>query len=341
MKECIALAAGIVPTPLMDTIVALLLAKTVITAAAIGIFDALETGPLAAAEIAARCGSDPKATEKLLRALFACRYLKFKQNRFMLAPLSHRWLLKKSSNSLHSAMLHRNLDLRFMDFEDYVRHGNSREFHSALTPEEWPVYHRGQADHAAQIINEVIDRVPLPPHAKDLLDLGGGHGSFSIAFCRRYGDVRARVLDLVVSVGVTRAALAPDDIKNRVQFEVGDIRTVVLQPNSADVVLLANVLHHFDETTNRSLVKRMAVALRPGGIAIVIDAVRPSSLEQTGQVEGLLDLYFGASSGVGLWTIENIREWSEDSGLTVLPAKPLRRMPMCSMQIVRKHPATL
>ena len=44
-RESIALAAGLVPTPLMDTLVALLLAKTVIAATAIGIFDALEAGP--------------------------------------------------------------------------------------------------------------------------------------------------------------------------------------------------------------------------------------------------------------------------------------------------------
>ena len=72
----------------MDTLVALLLAKTVIAATAIGIFDALETGPLTAAEIAERCGSDRKATEKLVCALFACKYLRHRNNRFTLAPVS-------------------------------------------------------------------------------------------------------------------------------------------------------------------------------------------------------------------------------------------------------------
>lgn len=75
-RECVALVCGMVPTPLMDTLVGLLLARTIIAATAIGIFDALETGPLTPAEIAERCGSDPKATEKLVRALFACKYLK-------------------------------------------------------------------------------------------------------------------------------------------------------------------------------------------------------------------------------------------------------------------------
>jgi SAM-dependent methyltransferase len=336
-RELIALAAGLVPTPLMDTLVALLLAKTVIAATAVGIFDALETEPLTAAEIAERCGSDRKATEKLVCALFACKYLKYRKNRFTLAPISRRWLSRKALRSLHAAILHRSLDLRFMNFEEYVRHGKSQEFHAALSPEEWRIYHQGQADHAAQIIDEVIERIPLPCHAMDLLDLGGGHGLYSIAFCRRYRNLHARVLDLATTIGELEAKGESDSAGSRVQFEVGDMRTVSLQSNSTDVILLANVVHHFDEPTNRRLLQRVAMALRPGGIVIVIDAIRPSSLEQTGQLEGLLDLYFGAASGVGLWTIEEIQEWSRKAGLAVSPPKALRRMPICRIQVARKE----
>jgi SAM-dependent methyltransferase len=337
-RESIALALGLVPTPLMDTLVALLLAKTVIAATAIGIFDALEEGALTAAEIAQHCGSHPMATEKLARALYACKYLKHKQNRFRLAPVSRRWLSRKALHSLHSAILHRGVDLRFMNFEEYVRCGKSQDFHAALSPEEWRLYQQGQADHAAQIIDEVVDRTVLPAHATELLDLGGGHGLYSIAFCKRYRDLRARVLDLATTtLGELGARREPDSVYRRVQFEVGDIRNVPLIANSTDVILLANVVHHFDDATNRSLMQRTATALRPGGIVIVIDAIRPSSLEQTGQLEGLLDLYFGAASGVGLWTLDGIQEWIRSAGLAVLPPKALRRMPICWIQVARKH----
>jgi ubiquinone/menaquinone biosynthesis C-methylase UbiE len=336
-RESIALAAGLVPTPLMDTLVALLLAKTVIAATAIGIFDALEAGPLTAAEIAERCGSDRKATEKLVCALFACKYLRHRNNGFTLAPVSRRWLSRKAFRSLHSAILHRSLDLRFMNFEEYVRFGKSQEFHAALSPEEWRIYHRGQADHAAQIIDEVIERIPLPCHAMDLLDLGGGHGLYSVAFCMRYRHLHARVLDLATTIGELETNRASDSASSRVQFEVGDIRTIPLQPSSTDVILLANVVHHFDEPTNRSLLQRVATALRPGGIVVVIDAVRPSSIEQTGQLKALLDLYFGAASGVGLWTIEEIQEWSRKAGLVMSPPKALRRIPACKIQVARKE----
>jgi hypothetical protein len=242
LRECVALACGMVPTPLIDTLVGLLLATTIIAATAIVIFDVLETEPLTATEIAEPCGSDRKATEKLVCALFACKYLRHRNNRFTLAPVSRRWLSRKASRSLRSAILHRSLDLRFMNFEEYVRSGKSQEFHAALSPEEWRIYQQGQADHAAQIIDEVIERIPLPCHAMDLLDLGGGHGLYSFAFCRRYRHLHARVLDLATTLGELETNRPSDGPASRVQFEVGDIRTIALQPSSTDVILLANVV---------------------------------------------------------------------------------------------------
>jgi SAM-dependent methyltransferase len=144
------------------------------------------------------------------------------------------------------------------------------------------------------------------------------------------------VVDLETTVGEQESKRMPSDVSGRVQFEVADIRTVPLPPNSTDVILLANVVHHFDDATNRELMQRAAVALRPGGIAIVIDAVRPLSLQETGQLEGLLDLYFGAASGVGLRTIQEIQGWIRQAGLTLLPPKVLRRMPVCKVQVARK-----
>src|SRR6185295_5829199 len=100
----------IVPTPLMDTFVALLLARTVIAGTACGLFDALEPGPLEAREVAKRCATDPHATKRLLRALTACGYLRWRSGAYRLTSLSRRWLLRSSPRSIRSAVLHRNLD---------------------------------------------------------------------------------------------------------------------------------------------------------------------------------------------------------------------------------------
>jgi cyclopropane fatty-acyl-phospholipid synthase-like methyltransferase len=335
-KELIGLAAGSVPTPLMDTLMALLLARTIMTAASVGIFQALDSRWLTADEIANRCKTDPQATGKLIRALLGCKYLRYKSQRFGLAPHARRWLSPNSPGTLHSAVLHCHLDLRSMNFEEYVRSGSCTHFHSALSSEDWQLYHRGQANYASQMIDDVADGISLPVGATDLLDLGGGHGMYAIAFCRRYHNLRARVLDLAITAQSTEQMASLDDAQGRVKFEAADIRAVPLERDSTDIALLVNVLHHFDESTNRALMQRVALALRPRGIVAVVDAMSPSSLEKTGQLEGLFDLYFGASSGAGLWTIAKVQEWALHAGLAVMPPIPVKRMPFCKIQIARK-----
>jgi hypothetical protein len=50
--EWAAQAAGLVPTPVIDTLVALLLARAVMVGTQVGVFEALAAGPLVADEIA-------------------------------------------------------------------------------------------------------------------------------------------------------------------------------------------------------------------------------------------------------------------------------------------------
>jgi SAM-dependent methyltransferase len=335
IKETIALAAGRVPTPLMDTLVALLLAKTVMAAAAVGIFQALRGGPLPLDELAKRCGSDAQATERLVRALFASKYLEDQGDRVALAAVARRWL-SQDSHSLLPAILQCRLDLRFMNFEEYVRHGRSLQFHADLSAEDWRLYQQGQAQYASQMIQEVIENVPLPQDATDLLDLGGGHGHYAVAFCRRYRNLRARVLDISTATGEQESRSTSEEAYGRVNFEEGDIRITPLEQYSTDAVLLANVMHHFDEATNRTLMQRVATALRPGGLVVMVDAMRSTSTEETSQLEGLLDLYFAATSGAGLWTIGKVQEWALGAGLAVMPPIPIRRMPFCKVQIAKK-----
>jgi SAM-dependent methyltransferase len=336
VMEVAALASGAVPTPLLDTLVALLLARTVMTATAIGVFDALADGPLALDVISTRCGTDPGATERLLRALCGCHYLDWESDRYELAPVARRWLLRDRPHSLAPAIMHRSLDLRFMAFESYVRNGRSQDFHDQLTQADWELYHAGQASHAELLIGAVLERVPVSRDATDLLDLGGGHGLLAAAFCKRYAALRARVIDLATTVAQRSPETLPELMRNRIQFEVGDIRTASLPERAYDVVLLANVVHHFDEPTNWRLMETAAHALRDNGVLVVVDAVRPKSVRQLTQVEGLLDLYFGAISGAGLWAVEDIRRWMTASRLALLPVGSIRKMPFCKIQIGRK-----
>jgi hypothetical protein len=87
----IALRAGVVPTPLGDTIVAMTLARTIMVATKLGIFEALGKGACTTHEIAIRCGGlDQHATEALLFALDGAGYVRCKEMRYTLAPVAKK-----------------------------------------------------------------------------------------------------------------------------------------------------------------------------------------------------------------------------------------------------------
>src|SRR6266704_3254269 len=88
LLERIALRAGVVPTPLGDTVVAMTLARTIMVATKLGVFEALAKAECNAQEIATRCGLDRHATEVLLFALAGAGYVRSKAKRYALAPVA-------------------------------------------------------------------------------------------------------------------------------------------------------------------------------------------------------------------------------------------------------------
>jgi SAM-dependent methyltransferase len=155
-----------------------------------------------------------------------------------------------------------------------------------------------------------------------MLDIGGSHGYISVAMCRRYPGLRAVVLDLPGAVKSAAPILAKEGMGDRVIHRVGDALTDDLGTNAWDFIYVSQLLHHFDEATNKKLVQRIAAALRPGGVFAVLEMIRPSSPGATGQVGALLDLYFALTSESGTWSIEEISGWQREAGL--LPEKPIR-----------------
>jgi SAM-dependent methyltransferase len=325
---------GLAPTPILDTIAAMMLSRTIIVSVKLGIFDVLASGWRSVEEIATCIGTDSFATQKLLRALQGAGYVTQRGDGFKLAQVAERWLLKDGPRSHRDAVLHRLLDAKIMDhYEDFVLTGRPVQMHETLTPEEWAVYQEGQRSHAALLAGEVVRRVPVPNGAEAMLDVGGGHGCFAAAFCQRHTRLRATVIDLPGAVRHASKLVAREEAGNRLQYRIGDVSKDDFGSEAFDVVLLANVAHHFSADQNARIVSRASRALRTGGICAILDLVRPSRPSDTRQVESLLDFYFAVFSGAGIWTAAEMADWQRDAGLTISPLTKVLSMPDYGLQI--------
>ena len=335
VAEWIGLKLGFIPRPLGDVFLGPLLARTVLAASSLGVFDLLAHGPRTVEQVSAECGNHTTAASKLLRALYASGYLTWRNGRYGLTRMAKRWLPRRSPASIHFAILHREIDFRFMDFVRYLRTGEARDFHQKLGEEEWVRYHLGQASQARLIVQEVVRRIPVPAGASKMLDLGGGHGLYSRAMSERYPGLHSTVLDLATPL-LQETSIADSGADAHVRFQKADILTAPLYAESADLVLVANVIHHFDESANRRLFRRAAGALRHGGFLVVLDVMRAGSISESHQIEALMDLYFGAASGAQLWTVAEIQSWQQEAGLLSFSPVALRLLPDCQIQSARK-----
>jgi SAM-dependent methyltransferase len=318
------LALGVAPVTLMDTHVSFMRARVIMVGTKLGIFDALASGILAAADVADRCGTSPAATEKLMNALVGAGYLRFDDGKYALSKVARKWVTRDSPQSIRDKVLFEFIEWTLVEhFEEFVRTGQPLDIHRSVSDEEWGLYQRGMRALSGLAAAEVIRRTPMPRRATAMLDIGGSHGYISVAMCRRYPDLRAVILDLPAAVKHAAPILAKEGMGDRVTHRAGDALTEDLGSNAWDLIYVAQLLHHFDEATNREFARRVARALKPGGVFVILEMVRPRSPADAGQVGALLDLYFALTSQSGTWSIEEMSAWQRDAGL-IPRRRPIR-----------------
>ena len=131
-----------------------------------------------------------------------------------------------------------------------------------------------------------------------VIDVGGGHGAYSIALARRYPDLEAVVFDLPPVVGVAEGLIGRAGLAGRVRTWAGDFKVDSLGAVEFDLALLFGVLVSEDEAEIRRLLGKTFSALKPGGTV----AVRGFFLEEdrTGPRDGVLfDLHMLVSTDRG------------------------------------------
>ncbi len=155
-----------------------------------------------------------------------------------------------------------------------------------------------------------------------MLDIGGSHGFFAVALCRRYRRLRAQILDLPEAVKQAAPILAREGLGDRVVHRTGDARTADFGVETFNLILISNLVHHFDQAESRDMIRRAAGALRPGGLLVIQEFFAPSSVGSGGQAAALADLYFALTSESGTQSVEDLAAWQREAGLS--PRKPIR-----------------
>jgi len=327
--EWLLLRAGMMPVPLLDGYWGMAVSRTIITAAELGVFDALAKQPMTAAELADALGCDLSGIEILLGALNGARYLTRRDGRYSNGRVVRRWLTDGALVHLRESLLFfGDLWEAMSELTNLVRTGAVDNLHYAdRSPEFWNRYLRGLAAFAPLVAPEIARKAHLPAKPARLLDVGGGHGLFAAAFVRRHPGLSADVLDLPEACAIGREVIAEAGLADRVAFREADART---DPwgTGYDAVLLFNLVHNLTPEESQEAMRNAHAALRPGGVLVVLDSEYREGGGDVSLTAGLNEMMFYLTSGTRVYPERLIRRWMTDAGFTKTVTRHLIGMPM-------------
>jgi ubiquinone/menaquinone biosynthesis C-methylase UbiE len=132
--------------------------------------------------------------------------------------------------------------LRWARLEDAIR-TDTIIFEDGFTAEEQQLYSEGVEAVTAATANALAGKYDFGRH-QQVLDLGGGTGSFLIAILSRFDKVRGTLYDLPVVISDTRRRLGRTPSQSRVELVEGDFFKDPI-PQGHDAIIIANIIHCF------------------------------------------------------------------------------------------------
>jgi hypothetical protein len=201
--------------------------------------------------------------------------------------------------------------------------GDGIDFHQTMDdPQAWANYQLGMKEIARYNAPVVAARVPVKRGARRLLDIAGSHGLFGAMICRKHPPMKSTVIDLPAALDHARALASAEKIDDIVEHRAGNILTSDYGCDN-DVVLMANIVHHFSEPANLEIARRAFESLTKRGTVAIweIEGPEPNSKPTIGDGAAL---FFRLTSNARCYHGSEYGEWLRQAGFVeVRVSRPL------------------
>ena len=256
---------------LRDAITAYRLPRVLIAALELNIFTAVGTNVWTIAALAHEMKVSERGLAILCRNLAMAGLLKKDGETYTNSRLGATAL-----NALHPAYRGDYLRLIMSHWADWGRLLESVKTGLPLDhdePEEpdyrrrftWAMHHR-TLETAPKIAAQINLR-----GVRNLLDLGGGPGTYAMAFLAKNPTLRATVCDRPAALDVAKEIAATHKAGARLSYLSLDVMKEDIS-GAYDVIWYSNVLHIYSPEDNQALFRRALAALNPGGRLLIQDA---------------------------------------------------------------------
>jgi 3-hydroxy-5-methyl-1-naphthoate 3-O-methyltransferase len=262
------------PTKIIDIANAFYHSCVLFSAIDMGVFDALAVLGKADSETVARqCSLHPRGTRLLLDACVALDLLEKENEYYKNSPEAASFLVPGSPGNLSKAITY-NRDV-------YPAWGKLNEMVISGQPVEKPEIHLGEdADRTRNFVLAMHGRALWIGHmvvpfidlqgCSQLLDVGGGPGTYSALVVKKYPGLKSVVLDLKDVAAIAEELIESQGLSDRISILPGDYHTTEFPPGN-DAMFFFGMLHQETPEGITTLFRKAFQALRPGGKVWILD----------------------------------------------------------------------
>jgi SAM-dependent methyltransferase len=253
---------------LSETALGFRLSRILLTANNLQLFDHLER-PLSSNALAKRLNLDRRATGLLLDALTSMKLLRKKEGRYQNTSIASRYLV--AGRPYYQGNILRHIDMMWKNWsglDDVIRSGEPKR--AGFDHESFIL---GMHNIGSIKVRDLLRKIDLKG-IKRILDLGGGPGTYSMAFAGRGREVT--LFDLPETIRIARRVIDEGGSGGRVTFMEGDF-TVDPIGEGYDLVFMSHILHSYGTGEIRRLLKKVRNALNPDGNIVIHDFYLDSS----------------------------------------------------------------
>ncbi|XP_052009991.1 acetylserotonin O-methyltransferase 2 isoform X2 [Xyrauchen texanus] len=264
------------------------ISKVIFSACELGVFDVLlqSQKPMSSGEVAQKLTANEGGIERLLDVLVAIEIVEVEQLHgtayYSSTDVANLYLAKSSPKSLHNLIMYYSQTIYplWNNLVDAVREGkNQNERTFGLPSEEiFSAIYRSEEEmlkfmglmNSTWVIDghDIVTAFDLSCF-KSIIDLGGCSGALARELAKEYPSSTVTVLDLPNVVQTAQRHFVQQD--DTVQFQEGDFFEGEIP--TADLFILARIIHDWKEEKNLKLLKKVHTACHPGGGILIVEAM--------------------------------------------------------------------
>jgi SAM-dependent methyltransferase len=287
-----------------------------LSAAELDLFSKLRSTPRTVQALAADEGWDPRGLRILMDALVSQGLLsKDGHGEYAVPEALAKWLTGEGEDTILPMTLHQvHLWSSWSRLTEIVRTGMNPRIvpEKKRSREELESFIGAMHVVGRTMAAKIADTLDLSRY-KRMLDVGGGSGTYLMAFLNKSDRLTGTLFDLPEVVELARKRLAENGLIGRVELKAGDYNKDPLPPGH-DLALLSAVIHINSREQNRVLYANVYRSLEPGGTILIRDHIMDAT--RTVPPDGAIFAVnmLTATSGGDTYPFDEIKEDLESAG---------------------------